>query len=139
MNISWHKHLSGGDRLIKALMAAGLIVAVALLFYVPPEEIPFTTCEFYSLTGHSCLTCGMTRSLHAISHGELSESVGYHLLGPALLLVMLLSLAVFSLEAVSGKRLEVHTGRWGRRQAILIFAIVWLTYWGVRLVTEFVA
>ena len=137
MKISWHKNLSGGDRLIKALMAAGLIVAVALVFSVPPEEIPFTTCEFYSLTGHSCLTCGMTRSLHAISHGEFSESVRYHLMGPALLLVMLLSLAVFSLEAVSGKRLEVYTGRWGRRRVILTFAIVWLTYWGARLVAEF--
>ena len=137
MSIAWHKNLSGGDRLIKALMAAGLIVAVGLLFYVPPEEIPFATCEFYSLTGHSCLTCGMTRSLHAISHGELSESVRLHLMGPALLLVMLLSLAVFSLEAVSGKRLEVYTGRWGRRRVILTFAIVWLTYWGARLVAEF--
>jgi len=139
MNMSWHKNLPAGYRLIRALMAAGLIAAVALLFFVLPEDIPFTTCEFYSLTGHGCLTCGMTRSLHAISHGELSESVRYHLMGPALFMVMLLSLAVFSLEAVSGKRLEVHTGRWSRRQVILTFAIVWLTYWGVRLVTEFVA
>ena len=138
MNVTWHNDLSRSYRLIKALVAAGLIFGVGLLFLVPPEDIPFTACEFYSLTGHSCLTCGMTRSLHAISHGELSESVRYHLMGPALFIVMLLSLVVVSLEAVSGKRLEVHTGRRGRRQAILIFAIVWLTYWGVRLITEFV-
>jgi hypothetical protein len=139
MNIIWHNELSGGDRLARAFVAVGLILAAVLLFIVPPEKMPFDACEFYSLTGHSCLTCGMTRSLHAISHGELSESVRYHLMGPSVLLVMLLSLALFSLEAVSGKRLEVHTGRWGRRRVVLTFAIVWLTYWGVRLVTEFAA
>ena len=138
MNVTWHNDLSRGYRLIKALVAAGLIFGVGLLFLVPPEDIPFTTCEFYSLTGHSCLTCGMTRSLHAISHGELTESLRYHLMGPAVFIVMLLSFIVLALEVVSGKQLAINPGGWGRRQVVLLFAVIWLTYWGARLITEFV-
>jgi hypothetical protein len=138
MDVSWHKNLSRGDRLLKALMAAGLIIAVALLFFVPPEDVPFTACEFYSLTGHSCLTCGMTRSLHAISHGALVESLRYHLMGPAVFVLMLISFIVLGLEAAVGKRLNIDTGS-SRRQVVFLFAVVWLTYWGARLVTEFVA
>lgn len=119
-------------------MAAGLIIAVALLFFVPPEDVPFTACEFYSLTGHSCLTCGMTRSLHAISHGALVESLRYHLMGPAVFVLMLISFIVLGLEAAVGKRLNIDTGS-SRRQVVFLFAVVWLTYWGARLVTEFVA
>ncbi len=138
MIITWQNNLSRGYRLIRALVAAGLIFGVALLFFMPPEDIPLTTCEFHSLTGHSCLTCGMTRSLHAILHGELAESVRYHLMGPAVFIVMLLSFILLSLEAVIGKRLKINTGGKDRRQAVLLFAVVWLTYWCARLITEFV-
>jgi hypothetical protein len=139
MNIAWHKNLSRGYRLIKALVAAGLIFGSALLFFVAPEDIPLTTCEFYSLTGHSCLTCGMTRSLHAIANGDLIASFRYHLMGLAVFVVMLLSFIVLSFEAVSGKRLKIDSGARGRRQVVLLFAIVWLVYWGARLITELVA
>ena len=139
MTITWHSNLSRGHRVIKALVAAGVILVAALLFLGPPENLPFTTCEFHALTGHSCLTCGMTRSLHAISHGALTESLRYHLMGPAVFILMLLSFIVLALEVMSGKRLEIDTGGRNRRQVVLLFAVVWLTYWGVRLVTEFVA
>jgi len=139
MNIALHDNLSRTDRLIKALMAAVLISGVALLFFVPPDSLSFTPCGFRSLTGHSCLTCGMTRSLHAIAHGELSESVQYHLMGPAFFIVMFLSGCVLTFEAASGKRMQLDAAGRSRRKAVLLLAIVWLTYWGARLITEFMA
>jgi len=126
-------------RMTKALLAAALFVMIATVYVVPPEDSPFPTCEFHALTGHSCLTCGMTRSLHAISHGELIESVRHHLMGPAVFIVMLLSFIVLFLEAASGKRLRIDMGRRTRWQAVVLFAVVWLTYWGARLITEFMA
>lgn len=139
MNITWDNNLSRGYRFVKALMAAGLISAMLVLFFVPPENIPFTACEFYSLTGHSCLTCGMTRSLHAISHGDLTGSLRYHLMGPAVFILVLLSLAVLFFEAARGKRLNLGIERRGRWQTVLLFAAVWFLYWGGRLVAEFVS
>lgn len=138
MKIKWHNSLSGGHRVIKGIMAAGLIIGVALIFLVPPEDFPLTTCEFRSLTGHGCLTCGMTRSLHAISHGDVAASLRNHLMGPAVFMMMLLFAFVLSLEVLSGKRLEVDTGGRGG-QVVMFFGIVWLTYWGTRLITEFMA
>jgi hypothetical protein len=138
MKIKWHNSLSGGHRVIKGIMAAGLITGVALIFLVPPEDFPFTTCEFHSLTGHGCLTCGMTRSLHAISHGDVTTSLRHHLMGPAVFIMMLVFTFMLSLEVLSGKRLEIDTERRGR-QIVLLFGIVWLTYWGTRLMTEFMA
>jgi len=122
----------------KALLAAVLFVVIGMVYMVPPESSPFPTCEFRALTGHSCLTCGMTRSLYAISRGELAESVRWHLMGPAIFIAMLISFVVLSLEAVSGKRLKFGIEGKGRRLAAVLFAVVWLTYWGVRLITEFV-
>ena len=137
MKIKWHNTLSSGHRVIKGLLAAGLILGVAVIFLVPPERFPFITCEFQSLTGHSCLTCGMTRSLHALLQGDAAASLRYHLMGPAVLMMILLLAFAFSLEVLCGKRLEIDTGGRGR-QVVLLFGITWLVYWGTRLVTEFV-
>jgi hypothetical protein len=60
-------------------------------------------------------------------------------MGPAVFILMLLSFIVLALEVMSGKRLEIDTGGRNRRQVVLLFAVVWLTYWGARLITEFVA
>ena len=60
------------------------------------------------------------------------------MMGPAVFIVMLLSFIVLALEVVSGKQLAINPGGWGRRQVVLLFAVIWLTYWGARLITEFV-
>lgn len=138
MKIGWHSNLPRSARVIKALMAAGMILGVALLFLVPPENLPFTPCEFQSLTGHSCLTCGMTRSLHAITHGELITSLRYHLMGPVIFTGVFLFFIVLSVEAVKGRRIELSVRRKSTKQLVLMFAIVWLVYWGARLITEVV-
>ena len=125
-------------RIAKALLAAALFAVMAAVYMVPPENSPLPTCEFRALTGHSCLTCGLTRSLHAISHGELAESIRHHLMGPAVFIFMLLSFIVLSLEAVSGKRLKIGMEGKGRWRVVVLLGVVWLTYWGARLITEFV-
>jgi hypothetical protein len=81
----------------------------------------------------------MTRALHAIAHGELVQSVKHHLMGLPLFLLMLLSLIVLSLEAASGRRVRLIGDGVGARWVAILFFVVWLTYWGVRLVMEFVA
>lgn len=126
-------------RVVMALMAGGLFFAFLILFMVPPADLPLTTCAFHSITGHSCLTCGMTRSLHAISQGELAASIRYHLMGPAVFLGMLLCFALFTAEAISGRKPVIRADRKIRNRAIVVFAAVWLVYWGVRLAAECVA
>lgn len=123
-------------RILKTLLAGGVFLGLLILFIVPPADLPLGACAFHSITGHSCLTCGMTRSLHAISHGELAVSVRYHLLGPAVFIGLLLFLVICSAEAITGKQSAIHISGKIRNQAAVVFATVWLVYWGVRLVAE---
>lgn len=139
MSVDPNNRPVGHGRALKALMAGGMIVGMALLFLVPPEDLPFTTCGFHALTGYSCPTCGMTRSLHAIAHGEITASFQYHLMGPLVFLLMLLLVAWLAFESVSGKRLNLHAGSRERKRVFMWAAIVWLVYWGGRLMTEFMA
>jgi hypothetical protein len=81
----------------------------------------------------------MTRSIHAISHGDFAASVRYHLLGPAVLLAMLLGFVIFAAQAVSGRPFAIFMSRKTRSQVVIAFAVVWLVYWGVRLIVESVA
>jgi hypothetical protein len=122
-------------RIIRTLMAGGLCLGFMILFIVPPADLPFT-CVFHSVTGHSCLTCGMTRSLHAMSHGDLIASFRYHLFGPAVFIGMFLCFLIFTVDAIRGKRLTINAGFNIRRPVVMMLAIVLLVYWGTRLFSE---
>jgi hypothetical protein len=121
---------------MKVLLAAGLFLILLILFIVPPANLPLPVCAFHSITGHSCLTCGMTRSLHAILHGDLSASLRYHLLGPGVFVGMILCLVIFAAEAISGNHFSFNLSGTVKKQAVTLLAIVWFVYWGARLFTE---
>ncbi len=131
------KNFPPDRRIAEAVIAGGLFLGLLVLFLVPPVILPLPHCAFHSITGHSCLTCGLTRSLHAMLHGNLADSVRYHLFGPIVLLGMLFWLAIFVLEAVTGRRVMLFPGGKARNRLIGVFAILWLVYWGVRLAAEF--
>ena len=139
MELRCQNNLSFEGRVIRAFLAGGLLLGLLILFIMPPADLPFAGCTFHSITGYSCLTCGMTRSLHAISHGELAASLRYHLFGPAVFLLMLLASMIFTAEAISGREPAVHAGKKVKLQVLLFFVVVWFVYWGVRLAEEFAA
>lgn len=123
-------------RIAKALMAAGLFFGLTICIMGLPADLPLPGCTFHSLTGHSCLTCGMTRSLHAISHGELAAALRYHLFGPLVFIGMLLYLVICVAEAIRGKQFTPGIGAKTTKRAVTIFALVWLVYWVARLFLE---
>ena len=123
-------------RTIRALGAAGMLLALMASFLIVPENSPFPSCEFHTLTGLSCLTCGLTRSLHAMSHGELIGAFGYHLMGPVIVLCMMFMAGVLAFEAMSGRRLHVAAAKKHRTFAMSMVVVTWLVYWGIRLISE---
>src|SRR5512135_1007458 len=96
--------LSLHDRQRRALLAGALACAAAMAALLPVESLPSFSCTFHDLTGHSCFTCGMTRSLSAFAHGEFSASFGYHLMGAPLFLGLLTAIVCLAGEAVTGRR-----------------------------------
>jgi len=136
MKLIGQTNLSFERRAIMILLAAGLFLGLLTLLLVPPEDLPFAACTFRSITGHSCLTCGLTRSLHAISHGELAASLRYHVFGPVVFIGMFLGFIAFATEALTGRRFAIQPSRKQKVQFFVPFAIIWLVFWSVRLVTE---
>jgi hypothetical protein len=128
--------VSAEYRAVVIAMAGALGFSLWMVYAMPPASLPLTECMFHSVTGHSCLTCGMTRSLHAIAHGNLSASIRYHLFGPAVFIGMLVCLAGFGAEAVSGKKLWPRIYRKLWQPVLATVATAWLIYWLVRILTE---
>jgi hypothetical protein len=137
MKVTGQTDLTSGHRVIKSLLAAGLFLGLLTIFLVPPAELPFPTCAFHTVTGHSCLTCGMTRSLHAISRADLAASLRYHIMGPIVFLGILLGFTIFAAEAISGKRIPLQLTRKRKTQFLVPLAIVWIVYWGACLIAEY--
>ncbi len=128
--------LSPANRKRRAVLATALAVATALLSILPPDGLPLPPCAFHELTGHSCLTCGLTRSLLAGARGNLSASLENHLMGPLLLLGMIAAIALLAAEALTGKPASAGAGGKRLRTALIVLASVWITYGGIRLVLE---
>jgi hypothetical protein len=132
----WQTYLSPKHRITRAVLGGCIFLVLLILFLVPPAHMPLPACAFHSITGHSCLTCGMTRSLHAMTHGDLAAAVRYHLFGPAIFFGALLFVLFFAAEAISGRKLSLQLSGRMKKHAAMLFAIVWLAYWGARLFTE---
>ncbi len=128
--------LSPARRRRRSLLAAALASAAALMSLLPPEWLPLPACIFHELTGHSCLTCGLTRSLTAAARGNLSGSLGYHMMGPVLLLGLLAAIVWLAAEALTGKPLPARNRGTLLRTTLIVFASAWLTYGGIRLALE---
>ena len=129
--------VESGRRLVAASIAGGLLLAFLALFAIAPARLPLPECAFHSITGHSCLTCGLTRSLDAMAHGEWSVSVRYHLFGPAVFIAMILGFVLFSTETIFGTRIVLPVSRIARNRAIAVVILSWFLYWVLRLSSEF--
>lgn len=129
--------LSKKHQIIRALLASLFLIGFAILLFVPSADLPVPACAFHSLTGYSCLTCGMTRSLYAAVRGDWAASFHYHLFGPAVFVGMFFFFVLFTAEAISGKRITVPINRKIKAPVFILIALIWVLYWGVRLASEF--
>lgn len=59
-----------------------------------------TRCPFLQLTGIECPLCGLTRSWHALLHGDLAAAFAFNRGGPFLLPLWMVASAAFSAVAL---------------------------------------
>ncbi len=125
----------GGRRvrvLVGGILAFGLVASVT----VPPEALPLPVCGFKEATGVSCLTCGLTRSLHAAARGDVLEAFHFHLLGPLVLAGCILAAALFLVEGLRGKSLLPNSTWRAWRPWALGVATLWILFGIVRATFE---
>lgn len=108
-----------------AMLAAWLLLAA----WSPPEGAAWTTCLFRRLTHLDCATCGMTRALSALAHGDLAVSLAKHPLAAPLAA----EAALFWLLAPLALRRDWRPRRDLVRAWAWAHAAVLLVTWGVRL------
>lgn len=115
---SWRRWLAAGA----AALAAWGVLAV----WTPPGDAAWTTCLFRRVTHLECATCGMTRALSLLAHGDLPGSLARHPLAAPLAA----EAAVFWLLApLASWRRWRPPAAWVRRWAIAHLAVlfgVWL-------------
>jgi hypothetical protein len=133
MKITWDVHLSRKQRWLKGVLATIFFILVLMPFLVKPGDLPFFTCRFYELTGHDCLTCGLTRSLNSVSHGHIGHAFGFHLFGPIIYFIWIGLFLRLSIEMAIGKKIRIHAPSLYKKGALFFLAGIWIIYWIVRL------
>jgi hypothetical protein len=121
----------------KAVIAGLLFAGLLALFFWNPEHIHPVSCLFHEITGHSCPTCGMTRSLCAVSHWHIREAIRFHPMGPVLYLVCLVLFGKFLFEFTARKEVRIQIKPFIIKSTLLILFILWVGLWIFRLLTEF--
>ena len=76
-HVTWRNPITGRPRWFYLAMIAAL-GGVLLLSRVGEPSDELRVCLFRTVTGLPCMTCGMTRAFHALSHGHLQEALAFH-------------------------------------------------------------
>ncbi len=96
------------------------------------------SCRFHQLTGLSCPTCGMSRSLFELTHFHLFESFKMHLFGPVIYFIALLLFLKLSFEVISGTTIKTELSSRTLKRTFLSIGIMWILYWLVRMLFEII-
>ena len=86
-------------------------------------------CVFHSVTHLPCLTCGLTRSFVSTAHGDLAAALEFHLLGPALFMLVFASALYLAASLVTGRRVRFRLSTRSRRLAFACTLGVFITAW----------
>jgi hypothetical protein len=120
-NRAWRAWLVVGA----AALGGWLLLAV----WTPPDDAAWSTCLFRRVTHHECATCGMTRALSLLAHGDLRGSLARHPLAAP----FAAEAAALWLLAPLALRLRWRPpAPWVTRWTVAHLALV-LALWGVRL------
>lgn len=94
-----------------------------------PVPLP-SMCTFKNLTGHPCPGCGLVRSMTAMAHGDVTESISHHRLGwlvLAYVFVQFFYRLVLLVNPACRTRLETR-GKWLNHGLIVLAGLLALNW-----------
>lgn len=97
-----------------------------------------STCSFNNLTGYPCPGCGLSRSMVAAVHGDISGSFRFHRLGLVTVLYLLLQL-IFQLGVVVSSNQKPGLIRISRilNRGLIVLAVLFSLNWIYTLIALF--
>lgn len=130
------KPLRIDQRIIRFSLALVLFAILLAAVFVNPENYQISSCFIHDATGYSCPSCGLSRSLHAGANLHLWQSLGFHIMGPFLLLGMIILLAKLLIESYNGKAILLNIRPAFIKLFIILTGLIWAMDWIVRLAIE---
>jgi len=120
----------------KAFGASIILIILIVSIFWNPEKGNLVPCFFREITGHSCPSCGLSRSFFVMSHLHILESFKFHLMGPIIYVSILLLFLKFSIELVTKKEIQIKFNPLIGRIFIGLFICLWVAYWIFKLINE---
>ena len=132
-------------RVLLVLIAAGLTAVFTTAWRLRPDprgwgthqQLGLPPCTFLQLTGIPCPSCGMTTSFSHLAHGDVVGSLKANPVGTLLAVFCLAAVPWCVASAFSGRRIGIRDLESFVARAILVFAVLLLVTWGIRLLTGF--
>lgn len=109
---------------------ASFPVFVLVARVIPWERIP-STCVFWHVTGLPCPTCGITRSVVALSHLDFPRSVTMHPFGVPAVGLFALWWVLSLYEIVAGKPVGILRWAHGRSALFAMIGFALIIVFGV--------
>lgn len=95
-------------------------------------------CSFHQLTGLSCPTCGMSRSLFELSQFNILQSFKMHLFGPVIYLLAVILFVKISIELITGSTLKFEINSKVIKRTFIAIGVIWIIYWLARMGLEII-
>lgn len=128
--------LSTRERAARGVLVGVLLAGFLYVYLLNPDSGDGYICPFYNLTGLECFSCGLSRSFHAVVHGQFLAAFHFHALGPLLVGIALTASVVWLSEVMTGTPLV----RFGKstlgRTIVMGLGTCWVLFGAIRLVLE---
>ncbi|HDQ00106.1 MAG TPA: DUF2752 domain-containing protein [bacterium] len=124
------------QRLFRIAMLLLIFAGWALLRWWHPMQLSISECCFHSLTGVSCPTCGLSRSLHAGADLQWISAAQFHILGPVVLLILMLISIKLMAEVIIRKKISFSLTAMVKKSIIFGILSIWLIFFLIRLIAE---
>jgi Protein of unknown function (DUF2752) len=139
-------------RISLALVAVGLMTVFGIARWLNPRDengnprrmethrqLGLPPCTFYYVTGLPCPSCGMTTSFSHLAHGDLLNSLKANAMGTLLAITALAAIPWCLISAIWGRRMGVRDYELFMARGVLVFFVLLLASWGIRLLVMWLA
>ena len=127
--------LTPAQRLERLGGAVILSLLLGASFVLPPHHpLPFDACPLHRLAGLPCLTCGLTRAVCLLAHGQWRDSLAMHPAGGLAFAALVVGMVWAAAEAAASRALHPRLMRGLATGVLWSGGVLSAVAWTVRLV-----